>query len=76
MTSVAGSDRHLSPGKRPLGRGLGGCLIALATLLLLAATGQAQTPSQPSTEDGPEVRVMDLRGAIGPAGSDGFLRAL
>jgi membrane-bound serine protease (ClpP class) len=76
MTSVAGSDRHLSPGKRPLGRGLGGCLIALAALLLLAATGQAQTPSQPSSEDGPEVRVMDLRGAIGPAVSDGFLRAL
>jgi membrane-bound serine protease (ClpP class) len=76
MTNAAGSKRHVLPGKAPGGHGLGVCLIALACLLLLAAPGHAQTASEPPGANQPEVRVMDLRGAIGPAVSDGFVRAL
>lgn len=76
MITAAGSEGHVLPGYAPRGRGLGGCLVALACLLMLAAPGRAQTPSEPSGEHGPEVRVMDLEGAIGPAVSDGFVRAL
>ncbi|HEX5678988.1 MAG TPA: nodulation protein NfeD [Alcanivorax sp.] len=70
MMTAAGSDRDflLSRG------GLGVALIALACLLLLVSPAPAQT--SPSAERGPEVRVMDLKGAIGPAVSDGFVRAL
>jgi len=76
MSIATGGDHHVSPGYPPSGRGLGRCLIALACLWVLITPAPAQTTSRPSPANGPEVRVMDLRGAIGPAVSDGFTRAL
>ncbi len=76
MITAIGSDRHGLPGKAPCWRGLGGWFVALACLLLLASPGRAQSSAEPSAGGGPEVRVMELRGAIGPAVSDGFVRAL
>ncbi len=78
MNTATGSARYVPPGYPRHGRGRGRCLIALTCLMLLSVSApvRAQTASEPSAEGGPEVRVMDLRGAIGPAVSDGFVRAL
>lgn len=78
MNTATGSGRYFPPGSPRHGRGRARCLIALACLVLLSvsALARAQTAPRPAAEGGPEVRVMDLRGAIGPAVGDGFVRAL
>jgi len=50
--------------------------VILAALLILLAVALPARAQNPAPADVPQVWVMDLKGAIGPAVSDGFVRAL
>ena len=48
----------------------------LPLLTMTSSPARAQNATSPTADDAPQVWVMDLKGAIGPAVSDGFVRAL